>query len=197
MNNISGTITVATGPMRSRKTLDLIINAQMYDVVGLPTVVFYPSGSERYERAQRVYSRMVIGDDDTTLSYPAISLPRELDTIGSLVPSKPGFIGFDDAQFFTNKIVSVVQNLRSHGHKVFIAGLDMDCFLQPFGPMPFLMAVADQVIKHTAVCGDCLEPAQVSYRLAADVSQEYVGGDDDYIPLCFDCYHYRKNSYTM
>jgi thymidine kinase len=178
--------------MRSRKTLELILAAENSNIVGIPTFIFYPAGAERWGDEGAVSSRLGLAADGVMrkLSHPAIAIPRNLDGFISMVPNTPSFIGFDDAQFFNNNIVGICRKLRNDGHTVYIAGLDMDSFMQPFGPMPYLMALADKVTKHTSICVDCKDIATVTYRLVNNEFQEFVG-DEEYIPLCLDCYNYR------
>ena len=70
-----------------------------------------------------------------------------------------------------------------------VAGLDMDYRGVPFGPMPALMAIADDVIKVHAVCVRCGAPAFISHRLVATEGQVLLGETDKYEPICRHCYN--------
>ena len=98
-------------------------------------------------------------------------------------------IGIDEAQFFDNGIVDVCRKLSESGYRVIIAGLDMDFRCTPFGPMPALMAIADDIQKVHAVCVRCGAPAYVSHRLVAGESQVLLGETDKYEPICRHCYN--------
>ena len=58
----------------------------------------------------------------------------------------------------------------------------------PFGPMPALCAIADDVTKVHAICVKCGALAYVSHRLTADTRRVMLGEQQEYEPLCRDCY---------
>ncbi len=67
-------------------------------------------------------------------------------------------VGIDEAQFYDMSLVDVAQELANRGIRVIIAGLDMDYLGKPFGPMPYLMAIAEDVRKVHAICVKCGAP---------------------------------------
>jgi thymidine kinase len=73
-------------------------------------------------------------------------------------------IGIDEAQFFEDHLVEVCNELAEKGIRVIVAGLDMDFRGVPFGPMPALCAIADDVMKVHAICVRCGAQAYVSHR---------------------------------
>jgi thymidine kinase len=89
-------------------------------------------------------------------------------------------VGIDEAQFFDNNIVDVCNLLANSGKRVIVAGLDMDFEGKPFGPMPFLLAVAEFVTKVHAVCMQTGELASFSFRLTPNISQVMLGEKDKY-----------------
>ena len=98
-------------------------------------------------------------------------------------------VGVDEAQFFDGELVEVAQKLADSGIRVIIAGLDTDFLGNPFGPMPALMAVAEDVQKVHAICVKCGSPAQFSHRLSKSNSLVELGEKDIYEPLCRHCYN--------
>jgi thymidine kinase len=64
-------------------------------------------------------------------------------------------VAIEEVQFFDSGIIAVCQKLADRGYDVVAAGLDMDYRGRPFGPMPQLLAVADQIIKLRAICTVC------------------------------------------
>ena len=74
-------------------------------------------------------------------------------------------VAIDEAQFFEDSIVPVVQGLAESGVRVIVAGLDSDFRGEAFGPMPVLLAVAERVEKLQAICMLCGEPASRTQRL--------------------------------
>ncbi len=74
-------------------------------------------------------------------------------------------VAIDEAQFFDEDIISIVQQLANNGLRVIVAGLDTDFRGEPFGPMPVLMAQAERVDKLHAICMVCGESASRTQRL--------------------------------
>ena len=97
-------------------------------------------------------------------------------------------IGIDEAQFFDDGIVNVCNQLAYNGIRVIVAGLDMDYLGKPFGPMPKLLSIADEVTKVHAICVKCGSLAYASHRLVKNDSQVMLGEKEEYEPLCRDCF---------
>ena len=102
-------------------------------------------------------------------------------------------IGIDEAQFFDDGLVNVVQELADRGVRIIIAGLDMDFRRTPFGPMANLCAIADSVDKIHAICVECGRLANYSYRLIEGDAQVLLGEMSEYSPLCRMCYNRHQN----
>jgi len=102
---------------------------------------------------------------------------------------QPDVVGIDEAQFFDEGIVEVARTLAARGIRVVVAGLDMDYLGLPFGPMPALMAIAEQVTKLHPVCMVCGGPASHSYRIVPDQSQLMLGEKEGYEPRCRGCFN--------
>ena len=98
-------------------------------------------------------------------------------------------VGIDEAQFFGENLVEVVQTLANKGKRVIIAGLDTDFKGKPFGPMPALMAIAEDVQKVHAICVRCGNLANHSHRLTKSDKLVVLGEKDVYEPLCRQCYN--------
>ena len=183
-----GKITVTAGPMRSNKSLAAIVTFREAAFTKKKVVAFHPEFSSRWGKNE-IASRLLTGRTGK-LSIPSTPLAT-LQGFMSLITEDVDVVIFDDAQFFSNDIVGIAKSLRSQGIEVWVSGLDMDSFLSPFGPMPFLMAIADKVVKVTSVCNDCLEPAQTTYRIS-DKAEQILVGDEEYITLCYKCWYARK-----
>jgi thymidine kinase len=97
-------------------------------------------------------------------------------------------IGIDEAQFFDDEIVAVCNDLANSGIRVIVAGLDMDFRGNPFGPMPGLCAIADEVSKVHAICVKCGQLASFSHRTVKNDKQVLLGETAEYEPLCRECY---------
>jgi thymidine kinase len=101
-------------------------------------------------------------------------------------------VAIEEGQFFDERLPDVVGRLADAGKQVLVTGLDQDFRGIPFGPMPRLMALADQVTKLTAICVVCGEPATRTQRLIdgqpapADSPLIVIGGlgDEKYEARC-------------
>tara|TARA_X000000950_G_scaffold91709_1_gene115456 strand:+ start:1120 stop:1626 length:507 start_codon:yes stop_codon:yes gene_type:complete len=97
--------------------------------------------------------------------------------------NKFDIIGIDEAQFFSYDIIDVCNTIANSGSRVIVAGLDMDYSGKPFGPMPFLMAIAEKVTKVHATCSETGEPALYSFRKTDDKETIMIGEKNEYKPL--------------
>ena len=64
----------------------------------------------------------------------------------------------------------------------------MDFRGRPFGPMPGLCAIADEVSKVHAICVKCGQLAAFSHRTVKNDKQVLLGETEEYEPLCRSCY---------
>ena len=92
------------------------------------------------------------------------------------------------SEFFDDGLVEVCNQLANNGVRVIVAGLDMDYKGIPFGPIPALCAIADEVTKVHAICVKCGALAYVSHRLIHNDKRVLLGEKDEYEPLCRECY---------
>jgi len=97
--------------------------------------------------------------------------------------NKFDIIGIDEAQFFSVDIIDVCNTIANSGSRVIVAGLDMDYSGKPFGPMPFLMAIAEKVTKVHATCSETGEPALYSFRKSDYKETIMIGEKNEYKPL--------------
>lgn len=178
----TGRIEVICGSMFSGKTEELIRRMRRAVFANLKTAIFKPSVDVRYSECD-----VVSHDAKALRSTPVRSASEILEKAGDAK-----VIGIDEAQFFDEGIVDVVQKLADGGVRVIVAGLDMDYLGKPFGPMPALMAVAENVLKVHAICVRCGDLAQYSHRLSKSDKLVELGEKDIYEPICRACYNRLK-----
>jgi thymidine kinase len=183
----TGRIEVICGSMFSGKTEELIRRMRRAVFANLKTAIFKPAIDVRYSDCD-----VVSHDAKALRSTPVKSSSEILEKIGDAK-----VIGIDEAQFFDGGIVDVVQALADRGVRVIIAGLDMDYLGKPFGPMPALMAVAEDVLKVHAICVRCGDLAQYSHRLSKSDKLVELGEKDIYEPICRACYNRLKEEGTL
>ena len=175
----SGLVEVICGSMFSGKTEELIRRLRRAQFANQKIVTFKPVIDNRYSDAD------VVSHDAHSIVARPISSPSEMLSIEPDVQ----VVGIDEAQFFDGSIVEVVQTLANRGVRVIIAGLDTDYLGKPFGPMPMLMAIAEDVQKVHAICQRCGNLANHSHRLSKSSDLVVLGEKDVYEPLCRDCFN--------
>jgi thymidine kinase len=175
----AGSIEVICGSMFSGKTEELIRRLKRAKFAKQNVQIFKPCIDVRYSEDE------VVSHDSHSIDSTPISSPAKMLEIAQDVQ----VVGIDEAQFFDNSIIEVVQTLANRGVRVIIAGLDTDFLGKPFGPMPALMAVAEDIQKVHAICVRCGSPANHSHRLSQSSELVVLGETDIYEPLCRHCYN--------
>lgn len=155
-SHIPGSVEVICGSMFSGKTDELIRRLRRATIARQNVQVFKPAIDVRYA-VEKVTSHA--GSD-----YAAIPVEKAAD-IRKRLDRKATVVAIDEAQFFDDEIVQVVEELAAKRIRVIVAGLDTDFRGEPFGPMPELMARAERVDKIQAICMVCGEPASRTQRL--------------------------------
>ena len=122
------------------------------------------------------------------LKRAKIATPIDSPASLLLLASGAQVVGIDEAQFFDESLVEVCRELADMGKRVIVAGLDMDFQGKPFGPMPALMAIAEDVTKVHAICVRCGNLAHVSHRIVKNEERVLLGEQAEYEPLCRACY---------
>ena len=183
LGNLHGCIEVVCGSMFSGKTEELLRRVKRAQIARQKVQVFKPQIDNRYS-VDHVQSH----DANKVLSRPV----EKARDILKFVDDNTRVVGIDEAQFFDDSVVEVAQKLAYRGVHVIVAGLDMDFRGQPFGPMPKLLAVAEQVTKLSAVCVVCGAPASRSQKIAGPIGPEAsriaVGAKEMYEARCRFCH---------
>jgi thymidine kinase len=175
-----GWIEVVCGSMFSGKTEELIRRVRRAQIANLKVEIYKPSIDTRYHEFE-----VVSHNSSSILSTPVESSQNIL-----LLASDVQVVGIDEAQFFDEELPNVVEVLVLKGIRVIIAGLDMDFLRNPFGPMPALLAKADYITKLHAICVQCGDIANYSFRKVASKEKVLLGETDAYEPRCRVCYHH-------
>ena len=173
-----GRVEVVCGSMFSGKTEELIRRLRRAQFAKQRVEIFKPAIDVRYSEQE-----VVSHEGNSILSTPVDSSASIL-----LMGQESDVVGIDEAQFFDEHIVEVCNELAARGIRVIVAGLDLDFKGQPFGPMPQLCAIADDVTKVHAICVRCGALAYVSPRIVAGEKQVLLGEKQEYEPLCRECY---------
>ena len=168
--------------MFSGKTEELIRRLKRAKFAHQRVEIYKPTIDTRYSDEE-----VVSHDKNAIASTPVDSSAGIL-----LLAEAAEVVGIDEAQFFDDGLVAVCNELANRGKRVIVAGLDMDYKGVPFGPMPGLMAVAEDVSKVHAICVKCGNLAYVSHRIVDGDRRVMLGEHGEYEPLCRDCYNKEK-----
>ncbi|WP_337809657.1 thymidine kinase [Prevotella pectinovora] len=173
-----GRIEVVCGSMFPGKTEELIRRMKRAKFAKQKVEIFKPSLDTRYSDVD------VVSHDQHSIP----STPIDSSSTIALLSSDIDVVGIDEAQFLDDGVVDVCNDLANRGVRVIVAGLDMDFQGKPFGPMPALCAIADEVTKVHAICVKCGALAYISHRLVANDKRVLLGEQMEYEPLCRECY---------
>ncbi len=173
-----GRIEVVCGSMFSGKTEELIRRMKRAKFAKQKVEIFKPALDTRYSEID------VVSHDRNSIT----STPVDSSGAIALLSSDIDVVGIDEAQFFDEGLVDVCNALANNGVRVIVAGLDMDFKGKPFGPIPALCAIADEVTKVHAICVKCGALAYVSHRLVDNDRRVLLGEQAEYEPLCRECY---------
>lgn len=127
-------------------------------------------------------------------AYPLGGCEESLKTLTHLVDSTIEVVGIDEIQFFPPQAIPIIQQWLDAGKRIIVAGLDLDFRGEPFGIVPPLLAIADEVAKLRAICMVCGDEANFSQRLINGTPARYddvtilVGGQECYEPRCRKCF---------
>ncbi len=173
-----GSVEVICGSMFSGKTEELIRRLGRAKIAKQSVIICKPSIEDRYERDKVVSHNMRAID--------CITVGDATDII-ELCQDKE-VVGIDEAQFFNNNLVEVCNQLANQGVRVIIAALDMDYEGNPFEPIPQLMSIAEDVTKVRAICIQCGDLANYSYRIVDKDDQILLGEKNEYEARCRNCF---------
>lgn len=180
-NRPHGQIELICGSMFSGKSEELIRRIRRAEIAMQHVQVFSHSLDTRYGES------MVASHSGVNFTATPV---KTAEQIFEKLDPKTTVVAIDEAQFFDWKIAEVVNELANRGIRVIIAGLDVDFRGEPFGPMPLLMAQAEQVEKLSAICVVCGESASRTQRLINGKPAQYddpvilVGASEVYEARC-------------
>lgn len=194
-------ITVYTGPMFSGKTQALMARLQSKQRAHKNVLVIKPALDDRYDSVDEIVVKQKTAQRFEKHASMAAYPIKSVEQLGTLIQKiDPDVIGVDEAQFFDNgfslafdtiahKTGGTVGGTPIHRNlEIYVAGLDLDAWARPFGPMPDLLAVADRVEKFTANCFQCGQDARLTQKIGGSSGRIEVGADDLYEARCVECW---------
>ncbi|MDE3104693.1 MAG: thymidine kinase [Acidobacteriota bacterium] len=177
-----GRIEVITGPMFSGKSEELIRRLKRARIARQRVACYKPDIDLRYHRTSIA--------SHSAQTHEALTVATTEELKADLLPRlhEVEVIGIDEGQFFDPAIVPLVVELVHLGKRIVIAGLDTTFTAEPFGPIPALMAISDDVAKLSAVCMVCGAPAIHTQRLGQSRELVVVGAAGLYEARCRACF---------
>ncbi len=145
---------------------------------GLSVAAFKHASDDRYAR-----TRIAAHDGRSCEAVP-------VEHSGQIPAAARGarLVVIDEAQFFDAGLPEVCRSLAEGGADVLLAGLDLDAWGLPFGPMPALEGMADRITRLHAICAVCGARADRTQRIAPVEGRSMVGGPGAYEPRCAACF---------
>jgi len=181
MEGKTGSVEVICGSMFSGKTEEMIRRLRRAVIAKQEVQVFKPAIDNLY-KVERVTSHAGV-------DFEALPVNHSTEILKALKPETT-VVGVDEAQFFDDGIIDVIDQLADRGLRVIVTGLDMNFRGEPFGCVPTLLAKADKVDKLQAICMVCGEPAGRTQRLVNGQPAKYddplvvVGAAEMYEARC-------------
>ncbi|MHB8071419.1 MAG: thymidine kinase [Candidatus Cryosericum sp.] len=182
MDGLSGRIEVVAGCMFSGKSEELIRRLKRAQIARQKVIALKSSLDDRYG-LETITSHSGARLESALVSSPA-------DVLRIVEEKQIEVVGIDEVQWFDSGIIGVAEYLAGKGIRVILAGLDQDFRGEPFGPMPELLALAEEVTKLTAVCMVCGKPATRTQRIVGGRPARYddpvimVGAAESYEARC-------------
>ncbi len=178
----AGWVHVICGCMFCGKTDEMLRLLRRFSIAGRRVILVKPRLDTRTDRVT-VVSR-------SGAQHHAITVDDSREIEAAIADAD--IVAIEEGQFFDERLPEVVERLADAGKQVLVTGLDRDFRGVPFGAMPRLMALADQVTKLTAICMVCGEPTTRTQRLIdgspapADSPLIVIGGlgDETYEARC-------------
>lgn len=175
------------GSMFSEKTETLIREVKRSKIAKQGVQVFKPAMDHRFG-VDKIISH---GKTDLEIVTGIKPIPIADKNERLTIDNDTKLVAFDEAQFFdTDWILDIIEGLLKDGIRVVCAGLDIDCYGKPFGSMPFILAMADTVIKLKSICSVCQEDGTRTFRSKPFPKGKAIeiGGTSLYEPRCFKCW---------
>ncbi len=164
---MSNLLVIYTGCMRSGKTRELIRTYNQWEEA---TANIFPDSNVCVTHSFDPHSlggKIVSHDGEVVNNCHRFSTASH---IFSVVNYRTFNLFINEVQFFDLDIIGVIEKLfKTYSNlTIHCAGLDLNCFGMPFGPMPHLLSIANIVYKLFAYCSICGLPAYRTQRLIDD-----------------------------
>jgi thymidine kinase len=155
-----GQLRVIAGPMCCGKSEETMRELRRAVIAGRRVLLLRPALDTR-TAPDEARSR-------SGVTFPARTLSSSAEILPTVAAEDADFVAIEEGQFWDEGIVRTAQTMVGMQLVVVINGLNQDYLGRPFGQMPTIMALADEVRVLTAICQVCGEEATKTQRLHAD-----------------------------
>jgi thymidine kinase len=192
-NRFPGKLEVVCGSMFSGKTEELVRRLRRAEFANKSVLTIKHKIDNRKSHACIVSHNGLERE-----AFPITGCEQGIEALKKVIDQDYDVIGIDEIQFFPPEIIDTILELVEKGKRVIVAGLDLDFKGEPFGIVPTLMALADDVLKLHAICLVCGDEANFTQRLINGQPAKYddelilVGADECYEARCRRCYKIDK-----
>ncbi len=193
-------LTIICGSMCSGKTEGLILCASRF-LMANPFLIgiFKPCLDNRVlANNEKDPSRFISSRNGSSIECISVI---DVAAMKAIVLEKGyAVIAIDEAQFFNKEeLIVFVREMLALNKKIIISALDLDFRAEPFGAMGDLLALADEVIKLSAICTECGSDTYcITQRIIDGKPAHYndpiiMVGDIQYTPRCRNCHVIRRD----
>lgn len=172
---------ITSGSMYAGKTTELIRRVRNFMLAKRSAAVFQPRMASRFTEEE-----VIVSHDG--VRFEAVLTDNPLEILWYAEMHKPSVIAIDEAQFYDESLVETVQELANRGHYIILAGLSQTSEGKPFGIMPQLLCLADNITSVYGICMVCGEPATKPFALRAKTEDVSIGAGDKYEARCRKCW---------
>lgn len=172
---------ITSGAMYAGKTTELIRRVRNFILAKRTAAVFQPQMASRFTEDE-----VIVSHDG--VRFEAVHTDNPMEILWHAEMHHPAVIAIDEAQFYDASLVDVVQELANRGHYIILAGLSQTSEGKPFGIMPQLLCMADNITSVYGVCVQCGEPATKPFALRAKTEDVSIGAGDKYEARCRKCW---------
>lgn len=179
-------IKLITGPMFSGKTTELLKSLQRYSFADINSVLFSPQIDTRNQN----YVSSRDGYKSNTLKI------KDSKEILAYIHEHPNIdiIGIDEVQFLEADCYKTLQEIAQLQKIVICCGLDTNWQQEAFPTTKNIMAIADDVVKLSAICKKCGGPATKTFKKSKSKNIVSIGDVDEYEARCNNCMN-EKNGH--
>ena len=190
-DNQKGRFEVVCGSMFSGKTEELMRRLRRAEFAKQRVLTIKHHIDKRYKQ---VPTCIVSHEGRERFAFVVADEAEGFEKVLELAHDNIDVVGIDEVQFFSSPVIAVINTLIENGKRVIAAGLDLDFRGEPFGVMPQLLSLADDVTKLKAICVVCGKEAHHTQRLINGRPAAYddpiilVGASEFYEARCRTCF---------